>query len=92
MNRAAHITPRDIAESALLFAVLHGKPTFSAQDFAAFSDVAALHLDEEIANDILLQVVADGHLREVGPGVYALIEKTEQEALEQPLWPEEARP
>lgn len=90
MVDTAHLTPRDLADSAVLFAALHGKATFTAREFSSFTDVAALHLDEELANDVLLQAVGEGNLREIGPGVYSLVEKTEAQALEQPLWPEEA--
>ena len=92
MAGPAHITPRDLANSAMLFAVLHDKPTFTTREFAEFTDIAALHLCEELANEILLEVVAAGFLREVGPGVYALIKSGEKAApMEQQLWQEDAR-
>lgn len=70
--RAAVITRADLRDSAMLFAVLHDQPTFSARDFSAFSEVAAIRLDEELANEVLLEVVELGAMREIGPGVYAL--------------------
>ncbi len=88
MTQSATITRQDLHDSAKLFAKMHGAPTFRTRDFTAFTGMAALWLDEELANELLLEVVAAGDLREVGPGVYALADGSAVE-LQAPLWPED---
>lgn len=90
MQDKGHISRKDLLDSAMLFAVLHQKPTFRARDFSTFSEIAAIALDEELANEILLEAVTAGFLREIGPGIYAVVQtKNAASPLEQPLWTED---
>jgi hypothetical protein len=68
---------------------------FSARDFTAWATMGGHRIEEEDANEILLGEVANGRLREIGPGVYALkINGTSganrlEVPLQETLWPEE---
>lgn len=83
------LTSEDLPEAAMLFAVLQDGPTFTARDFAAWSQLGGVVIEDEAANDALLELVAKGYLREIGPGTYAMAHSRGQAVpLDQPLWPE----
>jgi hypothetical protein len=46
-------------------------PTFTAHDYAEMLRIQAHGMDDDAANDLLLEFAQHGQLREVGPGVYA---------------------
>lgn len=60
-----------IACGAIVFA--QTRATFSARDFAEFLQVGGLPLVEETADEFLSDLVDQGRLRQIGPGVYAAL-------------------
>lgn len=71
MKTAATITPDDLAVAGMLFASTHREQSFAARDFTQWMGIAAVEMEEEQANEVLLDLTGKGFLREVGPGVYA---------------------
>jgi hypothetical protein len=66
------ICESDLGEAAMLFAALQQGQHFSARDYSEFAKIGAVALEEEQANEVLLGLVERQHLREIGPGVYAM--------------------
>lgn len=66
---AEAISRRDICHVALIMAA--SRQTFTAHDFTEFLGVAGYKFEDDLVNDWLHDLVDQGHLREIGPAVYA---------------------
>lgn len=80
--------------AAIVFAESKRGGVFAARDFTSFLTMGGVTVEEERADEILSDMVDDGRLRQIGPGVYASnparAGKPVEVPLQHPLWPEDA--
>lgn len=60
---------KSISVGAIVFA--ESQVTFTPRDFVGFLSMAGVPMEEETADEFLSDLVDEGRLRQIGPGVYA---------------------
>ncbi len=78
--------------AAIVLAESKRGSVFAGRDFTFFLSMGGVIVEEESADEILSDMVDDGRLRQIGPGVYAAKAggKGEEVPLQHHLWPEDA--
>jgi hypothetical protein len=69
-DMALTINKKDLLDAARMLGGVF--QTFTASAYAGLLAVQAHGIEEEQANEVLLEFVSDGALTEVGPGVYSI--------------------